>query len=120
MRTKPTNAHRASLHTATQADMEALLRGTLEMILTNRKGLEACIMVKTDYTFSWPKGFPKGMLRKKEGLYNYWVFQCKRVLEWLHTNGYTDITPKNIQGYRIKAAKLITEIERKLDGEREE
>lgn len=78
------------------------------------------IVVRLPHFAKYSKGFPKGILVKKEGLYDYRKIKVRKLLTWLKENGYTEFSVDDVMAATREVAYLEAAIDRMLSTTTEE
>lgn len=85
----PSKAYRTSLRNPSTKDFDKLVEACMSAIICD----ELDIIVSFAYTLKFPDDFPRGICISKESDgSNVHRVKAKRLLMWLHENGYTDAT----------------------------
>ena len=112
VRKKPTKELRESTHSASEADYQALARAVVERITLRKKD----IFLKFIYFAEFADDWPKGVLVKKDGLYNTYKCKTYKVADWLHSKGFLPTDAKGIMlaqrdwGYReARLTRMLTD-----------
>jgi hypothetical protein len=86
---KPSNSYRASLRNPSTKDFDMLVKAAMSAIISD----EVDVLISFAYTLRFPDTFPRGICISKEpDGSNVHRVKAKRLLMWLHENGYTDAT----------------------------
>jgi hypothetical protein len=110
VRRKPSNQLRATTREASDEDYKILAAAVVEAITLKRKDVH----IRFPYFVSLPEDFPKGILYKKDELYNY--FRCKsfKLMDWLYNHGHAAQDAKGVVKSLRCVNNFIGEIDRML------
>lgn len=109
---KPAKAFTSRLRAATSDDYERLVSACLEAVI----GGSTDVLVAFPYTLKFPEDFPRGILmeRTDDGS-NIHRIKAKKLLKWLNTKGYTDVTMESLRGQVISFGINATKLDEMLD-----
>lgn len=112
-RHKPTKELRASTHEASNVDYELLAQAVVEHIIFRKKD----IYIRFPYFATFAEDWPKGVLIRKDGIYDY--FKCKtyKIADWLHSKGFLPEDAKGIMKSQRDWGYREARLERMLTGE---
>jgi hypothetical protein len=100
-------AYRATLRQPKREDYEMLVRATLEALIEGRND----VIMTFSYLMKYPKDFPKGILEeKRDDGSNVRRIKANKLLAWLRSRGYTDITTEMIRTEGIRFTKNTQKI----------
>lgn len=97
IRRKPTNAFRETLKPIDRQQIDALIAAVVEAYASEQEA----IILKTSYLTQFADDFPKGVLKRKEGLFDYRQVKARRLLKWLNDHGYFETTALELRGLLI-------------------
>lgn len=107
---RPSSEYLATLKAPTRGDYNKLVRACMEAIISG----SVDVLVAFSYVLKFPRGFPKGILERKEGALNIHRIKARKLLDWLHEKGHTDISFDALRQQRIafsKAEKNFTQFD---------
>lgn len=104
---RPTKAYKASLRKPKKEDYLDLLLACIE---TLTKGQKEIVLVVSHLT-EFPEGFPKGLIVKTELPKVYRRIKATRLLKWLNSIGFSEVTREDLKVYQRK----LTLLEKQLD-----
>lgn len=108
---KPTDAYRAGLREATEADYRALELAVVGAMVEDIPH----IVLTLGYTCKFPPDFPRGLWLKREGFVDEYQVKTGKVLKWLNAHGHSNITGEMIRQCKItltcRANKIDVDLE---------
>jgi len=115
-RHKPSKELRATTHEASDEDYKRLAAAVVEAITLKHK--DVCI--RFPYFVSLPEDFPRGILYKKDEMYNYHRCKSFKLMDWLHSKGYAPQDAKGVMKSMRSVNNLLGELDRMLASPQEE
>jgi hypothetical protein len=109
-RVKPSNQLRATTREASDEDYKILAAAVVEAITLKRKDVH----IRFPYFVSLPDDFPKGLLYKKDGRYNWYRAKAFKLMDWLFKHGHATQDAKAVVKSLRAVNNLIGEIDRML------
>lgn len=89
-----------------------MVHGCLEALIRGEKD----VLVLFPYVLKFPEDFPRGILEVKyDDGSNVHRIKAKKLLQWLHEKGHTDITMDSLKGHQIAFGLKTTEFEKSFD-----
>lgn len=83
MRHKPSKSLRDSTHAASAADLEILAKAVLVAIINRQKNL----ILKYPYFATFEESYPKGIIVKKDGVFDFYKVKVAKLADWLCSKG---------------------------------
>lgn len=90
-----------TLRMPTKRDYSMLLYAALEAIISG----ENDVRIAFSYLTKFPASFPKGILERSEGTVHVRRVKARKLLDWLHEQGRTDITFESLRLQRIQFSR---------------
>lgn len=110
-RHKPSKQLRDATHTAQEMDYAKLAQAVVHAVIHRRKNL----MLKLPYFVVIDESFPRGIIAKKEGIYDFYKSKVAKLADWLHERGHLPADYKNLMlsmrdwGYReARLTRMLT------------
>jgi hypothetical protein len=101
-RGRPTKKYVNSLRKPTASDYNRLVQTCVEAIIEG----ENDILVSFSYLTTFPTGFPKGITAGTCGAVVTRKIKARKLLTWLNTSGYTEISVEGLKKQREALSKF--------------
>jgi hypothetical protein len=109
-RHKPSNQLRATTREASDEDYKILAAAVVSAIVNKRRD----VVLKLPYFVELDPTFPKGVLYKKDALYNYYRAKAFKLADWLYERGHMSQDAKGVVKSLRSVNNFIGEIDRML------
>lgn len=103
---RPHPKYLATLRKPKRADYEKLVKACLEALIQG----QIDVIIAFPYVMKFPKDFPRGILERKVDDANIHRIKAKKLLDWLRSRGYTDITTDMLRARQISLTKFMQRI----------
>jgi hypothetical protein len=108
---KPSNAYLDTLRKPKKSDYDLLVKSCIEALVSG----ENDVIIGFSYVTKFPAGFPRGILEYKVDDKNVHRIKARKLLTWLHENGYTDATVEGLKQQRTAFSKFEKSLDLTLD-----
>jgi hypothetical protein len=109
-RHKPSNQLRATTREASDEDYAKLAAVVVSAIVNKCRD----VVLKMPYFVELDPTFPKGVLYKKDKMYNYYRAKAFKLMDWLYKNGHATQDAKGVVKSLRTVNNLVGEIDRML------
>lgn len=119
-RTKATKAQKRKTRKASKAVYEKMQTEASAVVMRNRgmqyrSGNPEYVLFEFPHWIKFSRGFPKGFIVSKTVLTNVYKINAVRLLDWLHTNGYSAYNASSLVQQTKQFEYLDKSIERMFE-----
>jgi hypothetical protein len=104
--------YKKTLRKPTEQDWQKLVQAAMEGIIDGKEN----ILISFSHLVILPLDFPAGWIMWKHERNDIRKINCNKLLNWLHKEGHTEITPLMLNYEKGRFSKEFSELFNKLEG----